>query len=312
MKKHLTLMVIPHDKDTVKEFHLSHQMLIGLLSASGLALCAFLFFAFGFVATPSQRERLAVLKTENAALQSQMVSVQEDLENMRHHMDQLTEKDRIIRAWFDLSEPSDEVRQIGVGGGDAISPEWENAVSDTISDLLIQTHTNMDQLLREARFLKASFDTLLSVLGKDIQMRRHIPSITPVIAENPRISSGFGIRRDPFTGRRQLHNGIDYPGRTGTPVVATADGVIDKIDYNNHLGWYVVIDHGSGLHTLYGHLNGKPHRKTGDRVKRGEKIGEIGRTGRATASHLHYAVIKNDKAKNPLNYIFDQKTRFLF
>lgn len=310
MKKQLTFMAISHPAGRVKELRLSRLAFFVMSGAAALVFCALLLLAFGFVGNVNQRGRLAALQTENAALQRQLVVVKEDVENMRQHMDELIAKDRIMRAWVDLSEPG--VRQIGIGGGDAIPPEWENAVSDEVSDLLIQTHTDMDQLLREARFLKASFDTILSVLDKDTKMRRHIPSITPVLVENPRISSGFGIRRDPFTGRRQLHRGVDYPGRIGTPIVATADGVIAKIGRDDHLGWYVFIDHGYGLRTVYGHLNRKPPREMGDRVKRGEKIGEMGRTGRATASHLHYAVVKNGKAENPMNYIFDQKTGSLF
>ena len=301
-------MFISHNEGYIKEYHLSRPKFIGIIST----LCLLLLLSLGYVATIGKRERLAELKAENTALQREFVLIQEELENMRHSMDQLQEKDRIMRAWVDLSEPSDEVRQIGVGGGDAILPEWETAVPDRVSDLLADNRTNMDQLLREAHFLQASFDTILTVLSKDIQMRQHIPSITPVRMENPRISSGFGYRRDPFTGRRQFHSGIDYPGRRGTPIIATADGKIDKIDHNSRLGWYVIIDHGYGLQTLYGHLNSRPSGKRGDRVKRGEKIGEMGRTGRSTAPHLHYSVIKNGRQTNPRHYIFDQKTRSLF
>ncbi len=308
MKKYLTLMFISHNEGYIKEYHLSKPKFIGIVST----LCLLLLLSLGYVATIGKRERLAELKAENTALQREFALIQEELKNMRHSMDQLQEKDRIMRAWVDLSEPSDEVRQIGVGGGESMPPEWETAVPDRVSGLLADNRINMDQLLREAHFLQASFDTILTVLSKDIQMRRHIPSITPVRMDNPRISSGFGIRRDPFTGRRQFHSGIDYPGRRGTPIIATADGTIDKIDYNRRLGWYVRINHGYGLQTLYGHLNSKPHVKLGTRVKRGEKIGEMGRTGRSTAPHLHYSVIKNGNSENPTHYIFDQKTRSLF
>ncbi len=308
MKKYLTLMFISHNEGYIKEYHLSKPKFIGVIST----LCLLLLLSLGYVATIGKRERLAELKAENTALQREFALIQEELKNMRHNMDQLQEKDRIMRAWVDLSEPSDEVRQIGVGGGEAMPSEWETAVPDRVSSLLADNRINMDQLLREAHFLKTSFDTILTVLSKDIQMRQHIPSITPVRMDNPRISSGFGIRRDPFTGRRQFHFGIDYPGRRGTPIIATADGKIDKINYNNRLGWYVIIDHGYGLQTLYGHLNSRPSGKQGDRVKRGEKIGEMGRTGRSTAPHLHYSVIKNGEPENPKHYIFDQKTRSLF
>ena len=125
-------MFISHNEGYIKEYHLSRPKFIGSISA----LCLLLFLSLGYVATIGKRERLAELKEENTALQREFVLIQEELENMRHNMDQLQEKDRIMRAWVDLSEPSDEVRQIGVGGGDAILPEWENAVSDDVSDLL--------------------------------------------------------------------------------------------------------------------------------------------------------------------------------
>ena len=185
MKKYLTLMFISHNEGYIKEYHLSKPKFIGIVST----LCLLLLLSLGYVATIGKRERLAELKAENTALQREFALIQEELKNMRHSMDQLQEKDRIMRAWVDLSEPSDEVRQIGVGGGESMPPEWETAVPDRVSGLLADNRINMDQLLREAHFLQASFDTILTVLSKDIQMRRHIPSITPVRMDNPRISS---------------------------------------------------------------------------------------------------------------------------
>ena len=312
MKKYLTLMVIPHNESHVKELHLSRPVLIGVFSCVGVGLCALLFFAFGFVATMDQRAGFIELRAENAAMQRQFVLMQEKLENMREHITVLTEKDRIMRAWVEMSEPGEEIRQVGVGGGEMAEPEWEGSVSEDVSTLLTQTYTNMDQLLREARFLETSFDAILDSLRSDTKLRQHMPSITPVQKENPRMSSPFGYRRDPFTGRRQFHNGIDFPGRSGTTIIASADGVIDKVARDSRLGWYVAINHGYGLRTVYGHLRKRSHLSKGDKVKRGEKIGEMGRTGRSTATHLHYSIIKNGKAENPQNYIFDQKTRSLF
>ncbi|MDP6038926.1 MAG: M23 family metallopeptidase [Candidatus Latescibacteria bacterium] len=312
MKKYLTLMVIPHNESHVREMHLSRPVLLGTLSAVGLALCTLLFFTIGFIATSGQRAGLVAIKAENLELKRQFVLTQEKLENMRHHIDRLTQKDRSMRAWVELEEPGDEVRQMGVGGGDDAPPEWEGILSDDVDNLLSQTYTNMDQLLREARFLEASFDTILSKLTTDTKKRQHIPSITPVVQDRPWISSVFGTRRDPFTGRPQFHNGIDFPGWPGTIVVATADGVVDKAEYDRRLGNYVAIDHGYGLRTVYGHMRKKSHLKVGDRITRGDKIGEMGKTGRSTATHLHYSVVENGIAKDPKRYIFDDKVRSLY
>ena len=159
MKKYLTLMVIPHNESHVREMHLSRPVLLGTLSAVGLALCTLLFFTIGFIATSGQRAGLVAIKAENLELKRQFVLTQEKLENMRHHIDRLTQKDRSMRAWVELEEPGDEVRQMGVGGGDDAPPEWEGILSDDVDNLLSQTYTNMDQLLREARFLEASSAT---------------------------------------------------------------------------------------------------------------------------------------------------------
>jgi murein DD-endopeptidase MepM/ murein hydrolase activator NlpD len=312
MKKYLTLMVIPHHESHVRELHLSRPVLLGILGTVGLAFCALLFFAIGFAATIGQRAGFIELEAENVELKRQFLLTQEKLENMRFHIDQLTHKDRVMRAWVDLAEPGDEIRQMGVGGGEGAPPDWEGILSDDVDNMLSQTYTTMDQLLREARFLEASFDTILSKLSKDTTKRQHIPSITPVVQDRPWISSGFGTRRDPFTGRPQFHNGIDFPGWPGTTVLATADGVVDKAEYDRRLGNYVAIDHGYGLRTVFGHMRKKSHLKSGDRVKRGDKIGEMGKTGRSTATHLHYSVIENGIAKDPKRYIFDEKVRLLY
>ena len=312
MKKYLTLMVIPHNESHVRELHLSRPIILGILGACGVALCALLFFAIGFIATSGQRTGFIEIKAENQELKRQFVLMQERLENMQHHIVQLTHKDRMMRAWVELEEPGDEVRQMGVGGGEDAPPDWEGTLSDDVDNILSQTYTSMGQLLREARFLEASFDTILSKLNKDTKKRQHVPSITPVAQDRPWISSNFGTRRDPFTGRRQFHNGIDFPGWPGTTIIATANGVVDKSEKDSRLGYYVAIDHGYGLRTVYGHMRKKSHLKPGDRVKRGDKIGEMGKSGRSTATHLHYSVIKNSKAENPKNYIFDDKVRSLF
>ena len=175
MKKYLTLMFISHNEGYIKDYHLSRPIFLGIVSA----LCLLPLLAFGFIATMGKRERIAELKEENTALERQFVLIQEELENMRHNMDQLQEKDRIMRAWVDLSEPSDEVRQIGVGGGDAIPPEWANAVSAEVSDLLTNNRTNMDQLLREAHFLQTSLIRFWRCSAKTPKCASTYPQLPP-------------------------------------------------------------------------------------------------------------------------------------
>lgn len=133
-------------------------------------------------------------------------------------------------------------------------------------------------------------------------IRASIPSREPVETID-RLSSNFGSRSDPFNGHKRMHQGIDIPGALGTPVYATADGVVEVAEYNNGgYGNLVEINHGNGLETRYGHLS-KLIAQPNEFVRRGQLIGLMGSTGRSTGSHLHYEVRIDGNAVNPLPYI---------
>ena len=128
-----------------------------------------------------------------------------------------------------------------------------------------------------------------------------IPSAEPV--KGVAFTSSYGVRSDPFRGTRAMHAGIDLAGPVGTPIYATADGVVGRAEY--HTGGYgnlVELDHGRGIQTRYGHLS-KLLVTAGQRVKRGDKIGLMGSTGRSTGSHLHYEVRLDGKAVNPIPFM---------
>ncbi len=127
-----------------------------------------------------------------------------------------------------------------------------------------------------------------------------IPSREPV--ENIDLSSNFGTRADPFNGNRRMHQGIDIRGPLGTPVYATADGVISRAGWASGYGNLVEINHGNGMETRYGHLS-RLIAQPNERVRRGQLIGLMGSTGRSTGSHLHYEVRIAGNAVNPLPYL---------
>jgi murein DD-endopeptidase MepM/ murein hydrolase activator NlpD len=134
-----------------------------------------------------------------------------------------------------------------------------------------------------------------------------IPSTEPVRGTN--FTSGYGVRSDPFKGRAAMHAGIDLAGPIGTPIYATADGIVQRSEYNNGgYGNLVELDHGHGIQTRYGHLS-KSMVSAGQRVKRGDMIALMGSTGRSTGSHLHYEVRIDGKAVNPVPFL--QSTSYL-
>ena len=117
-------------------------------------------------------------------------------------------------------------------------------------------------------------------------------------------SSRFGIRADPFTGRPTMHSGLDLASRYGAPVMATADGVVTYVGYQNGYGHIVSIDHGYGIQTRYAH-NSKLYVQRGQKVRRYEVIAAVGNSGRSTGPHLHYEVRVRGVAVDPINYILD-------
>ena len=127
-----------------------------------------------------------------------------------------------------------------------------------------------------------------------------IPSILPIA--NFTLSSSFGVRSDPFAGSAAMHAGIDLASRSGTPIYATADGVVDRAEWFGGYGNMVEIDHGKGIATRYGHMS-RIAARSGDRIKRGDLIGYVGSTGRSTGNHLHYEVRIDGRAVNPLPFL---------
>jgi murein DD-endopeptidase MepM/ murein hydrolase activator NlpD len=142
-------------------------------------------------------------------------------------------------------------------------------------------------------------------LAKFLKERRSIlastPSIWPVKGW---VTSGFGNRTSPFTGKKQFHAGIDISNKKGTPIVAPADGVVTFAGRRGSFGNMVMINHGHGLVTRYGHLS-KFEVKVGQKVKRGQKIARVGNTGRSSGPHLHYEVLMSGVPTNPRYYILD-------
>lgn len=160
-----------------------------------------------------------------------------------------------------------------------------------------ETFLQLDELMED---LKLNLEEAKELALEYQHLMRITPSIWPTVST--RITSSFGYRRDPFTRRLSHHSGIDFGGKTGDPIYATADGKIIESSYDRALGNYIVIDHSNGLRTLYAHLS-KRLVSAGETVSKGDEIGKLGSTGRSTGPHLHYEVYKNGVPVNPKNYL---------
>jgi murein DD-endopeptidase MepM/ murein hydrolase activator NlpD len=162
----------------------------------------------------------------------------------------------------------------------------------------------VQELLNGSLELKDSFSEILDAFERQTARLASIPSINPVASQEAFISSPFGYRQDPITGRQSFHEGCDIVAPRGTPVIAAADGTVTFSGWHEGLGRAVIIEHGYGYQTTYGH-NNTLYVKKGDTVKRGDLIAQVGSSGRSTGPHLHYEVRANAMLVNPYKYLVD-------
>jgi len=167
--------------------------------------------------------------------------------------------------------------------------------------LVQQMRSDIERLQSEAMSREESLSELEKLLQIKREMLTHTPSVWPVMGW---VTSGFGFRTNPFTGLTQMHEGLDISNRIGTPIIAPANGIISDIGNDIAHGRVLVIFHGFGMTSRYSHLN-KVFVKIGQRVKRGDKIGEVGMSGKTTGPHLHYEVKLNGIPVNPMRYILN-------
>ena len=217
-------------------------------------------------------------------------------------LDEVAERDNsIYRLYFEAEPISKEQRKAGFGGVNRYSKfdGFEN------SELIKQTHSRVDQIGKQISIQSESLDEIASLAKEKEKLLASIPAIQPVRNEDlKRMSSGFGMRTDPFTKARKMHKGMDFSAPRGTPVFATGDGVVKRADSRSSgYGKHIRIEHGFGYSTLFGHLH-KYNVKKGQKVKRGDIIGFVGSTGRSEAPHLHYEVLKDKKQINPINFYY--------
>ena len=211
--------------------------------------------------------------------------------------------DAIYRQVLEMDPTDQGIWNGGRGGSDKYADLRH--LSD--ADLLIATSKKLDRLRHQLAVTAKSQDQIVQQAKDKENMLSAIPSIRPIRKLKKKIQqlSGFGYRTHPVFKRRKMHTGIDFGARKGTPIYATGDGKIVRVEYKRTgYGRNVVIDHGYGYKTLYGHMS-KVKCKVGQKVKRGEVIGLVGNTGTSTSPHVHYEVIYKSKKINPLPFCLD-------
>jgi murein DD-endopeptidase MepM/ murein hydrolase activator NlpD len=287
--KRFTILVIPEGSHQVRRFALRSALLKWALAAALLLVTGLSGLVVDYVATNLDRSELERLKLENLTQREEMQRLVVQLEDLRQELVVVAQNDAKVRVMAKLTAPKvDSMAGIGGPSRDDDASSGYNAIQQRI-----------DELRRQIDLRRESQEEIQGILNDQRSLLAAKPSGWPVKGW---LTSGFGVRLDPFLGKRKMHEGLDIAARTGTPVYATADGIVSSIRTEPGYGKVVTVDHGYGYRTVYGH-NSKYSVKVGQRVRRGDLIASVGNTGRSTGSHVHYEVRLNGVPVNPRKYL---------
>ncbi len=275
---------------------------IGFISAAAVFALFIVYLAYTYLDSPKEKQ----LKRELEQLKFQYDLLNKKLDDISEVLGELENRDdKTYRVILEAEPIPAEVRSAGVGG----AIRYKDLEGFTNSDLMKSTTEKLDRIRRRMYIQSKSYDELAKMIKSKEEMLASIPAIQPVANKDlRRIGSGFGVRIDPIYKVPRMHEGIDFTAAVGTPIYATGNGVVNTIEYGDRgYGNYVLIKHGYGYQTLYGHMS-RIKAKPGQKVMRGDIIGYVGNTGKSTGPHCHYEVIRNGKKIDPINFFYNDLT----
>ena len=305
--KNFRFVIISDDNDVnVNQWSISSKKLL-ILSSIIFFLSLILFFVSAdYVTKYLYNEKLNNLKNKSNSMLTLIIDLQSTLDEMSLEVNDIEEKDKALRTYANLPLVDKDVRKVGIGGSQVkFSQDFESLIPG-VNSKLSNIEMNIDELQRKIRLEKESYNTIYNTIKNNSQKLSSIPSIRPV--EGGYLNSGLGYRKDPFTGEKRFHHGLDISANRGTAIYATADGKVVSAGKLGNYGITIKIKHGYGYDTFYGHLH-KIFVKRGQNVKRGELIGQVGNTGRSTASHLHYEVHYLGTPQDPEHYFLSRNLK---
>ena len=297
-KKRLSILIIPPSTDRVRQYSVPQWIVRACMAAVATIIVGFIsslgIATYGINKATENQDQAA----ENAELRAALTGMTADVKVLREQLARLEAAEQKVRAVFGFPEVSADERALGVGG----STPQPNVYLSESTELTYAVESEIDRLLHRASFERENFESVFSALLDQKQRLDHTPSTYPV---NGVLMRGFGIKSDPFTGKMRPHHGLDLAAPTGTPVYSPAYGKVILREHQTQYGNTVVLDHGYGVETVYGHMS-KFAVKMGQTVRRGEIIGYVGTSGYSTGPHLHYEVHANGRPQNPMDYVYDK------
>lgn len=266
--------------------------------STGIAFGVATFFGMMYVVDSPMESQL---RKENKLLQTQYEVLSLRLTNALEVLDDIQQRDEnLYRAIFQAESIPESVRKSGFGG----SNRYEHLMELSNPDLVVSTTQKMDMLRKQLYIQSNSLEELIAMGKNQEEKSKCLPAIQPISNKDlRRTASGYGVRIDPIYRTPRFHSGMDFSAKVGTEIYATGNGVVTFAGWKQGYGNCLMIDHGYGYQTLYGHMS-KFKARVGQKVTRGEVIGEVGNTGKSTGPHLHYEVIVRGKHDNPSKYYY--------
>ncbi len=257
------------------------------------------YFAFQFVGSPSEK----ILRAENERLKYRYQDLDREVDEIQQQMKELENRDNTVyRSIFEADPIPDSARAQAIDR----RKEIKKVEGMRDNELLRSIQTSLNTLGNRIEAQKKSYGELKLLVNNKEKILAATPAIQPVSNQDlNRIASGFGYRIDPIYKTPKMHAGLDFSAPQGTPIYATADGRVATSGHSDGgYGKHVIINHGYGYETLYGHMV-RIKARSGQKIKRGEIVGYVGSTGKSTGPHLHYEVHKNGRKLDPVYFFYN-------
>ncbi len=273
--------------------------IFGFLAAALVTAALISYVAFQFIGSPKEK----ILQGQNENLKDNYKDLQNRVQSIQQQMQELEKRDNdVYRAIFEASPIPDSARAKEMENQKEIAAIGKLKDNQLASSIL----ATLDTLASRIKVQQQSYNEVDELVKNKEQLLAHTPAIQPINNKDlNRVASGYGYRIDPVYKTTKFHAGLDFSAPQGTPIYATADGTVTTAgNSGNGYGNHVIINHGYGYETLFGHMV-RVKARNGQAVKRGEVIGWVGSTGKSTGPHCHYEVHKNGEKINPIYFFFN-------
>ena len=306
--KNVNISFVKDDLGRV-EFSISKRIIVIFISLFFMLSFVIIFLSFFVSKNLCDMSELKRLKSENNFLTKNINELTEKANFIERQIGKLQLSNQKLAISADLPN-YENIETLGVGGtyddNSSIANDNYLEFSPLNGAILKKLDNEMKDMEKTLFYEKSKLSEIETNLTDNIENLKYIPAINPILEDNYYFSNrNFGMHKDPFTGIRRMHSGMDIVAPSGTRMGATADGVIEFVGRKYGYGKTIVIKHNDKFKTLYGHLSYIAVKK-GDKVKRGQYIGKVGNTGRSTGPHLHYEVRINNTPVDPIDYILPE------